>query len=169
MSTAGTVLYYAYGSNMLTARLRLRVPSAFAVTIGKLSGYRLCWHKVSRDGSGKCDVEISENCNDCVWGVIYEFDAREKAALDAAEGVGHGYRAITVEIDTGHQVLNALTYVATVKDALLVPYDWYKSLVIAGAREHSVPPNYVSSLEQVPSKPDCDSIRVAENASLLRG
>jgi len=66
MSTTETILYFAYGSNMLSARLQERAPSATAIAIGKISGHRLCWHKRSRDGSGKCDAEVSENVKDCV-------------------------------------------------------------------------------------------------------
>ncbi len=48
MSTTETILYFAYGSNMLSRRLQERTPSARPVAIGKISGNRLCWYKRSR-------------------------------------------------------------------------------------------------------------------------
>jgi gamma-glutamylcyclotransferase len=47
--------YFAYGSNMCSGRLRARVTCDF-VTTAKLAGYQLRFHKLSRDGSSKCDA-----------------------------------------------------------------------------------------------------------------
>src|SRR5690606_34185064 len=80
---------FAYGSNMLSARLKQRCPSARALGVAQLSGYALRWHKSSTDGSGKCDV-VHDNAR-TVFGVVFEIDASELAALDQAEGRGHGY------------------------------------------------------------------------------
>jgi gamma-glutamylcyclotransferase len=168
MSTTETILYFAYGSNMLSQRLQERAPSAGAVAIGKISGRRLCWHKRSRDGSGKCDADVSENTDDCVWGVIYRVSAHEKPALDIAEGLGSGYAEKTVHVITSQRVMVAITYVATIKDAALLPFDWYKSLVLAGAREHALPPGYVLNLKEVNSAADSDLKRVAQNEAILR-
>ena len=161
MSTTEMILYFAYGSNMLSARLRERVPSATAIVIGKIPGRRLCWHKRSRDGSGKCDAEASENVNDCVWGVIFRLSGHEKPALDTAEGLGSGYAERAVDVVTSRGVMAAVMYVATIKDAALKPYDWYKALVLTGARQHALPAGYVLILEGVNSKADSDLSRVA--------
>lgn len=59
MRDAPTFLNFAYGSNMLTDRLRERVPSARPVAVARLAGHSLRWHKVSIDGSGKCDAEAT--------------------------------------------------------------------------------------------------------------
>jgi gamma-glutamylcyclotransferase len=56
MDEAVTFLNFAYGSNMLSARLRERVPSARPAGTACLPGFSLRWHKVSVDGSGKCNV-----------------------------------------------------------------------------------------------------------------
>ena len=168
MLTTETILYFAYGSNMLSRRLQERAPSARPVAIGKISGHRLCWHKRSRDGSGKCDADVSENTDDCVWGVIYRLDAHEKTALDIAEGLGSGYAEKTVHVMTSQGAMVAITYVATIKDAALLPFDWYKALVLAGAREHALPPDYVLNLQQVNSAADSDLKRAGQNEAVLR-
>ena len=77
-ATKGTVLYFAYGSNMSSERLRARTPSATSLGRARLPGYTLRWHKLGRDGSGKCDIEPSNAPRAAVWGVLYEIDSAEK-------------------------------------------------------------------------------------------
>lgn len=158
---------FAYGSNMLTARVRERVPSAAAVAIGRLRAHTLKWHKRSRDGSGKCDIESTGRNEDAVWGVVFELDAAEKPALDRAEGVGNGYVERQVDVVTDRGIVTASAYVATARDPALRPYHWYKAFVVAGAKEHNLPPEYVQALEAVPSMRDPDNARTATNERLL--
>jgi hypothetical protein len=83
-----TILYFAYGSNMLSGRLRYRVPSCRFQTIAHLSEHRLRFHKRSNDGSPKCNAYFSGNPTDGVYGVVCELLLSEKAELDRAEGLG---------------------------------------------------------------------------------
>ena len=149
------IVCFAYGANMVTARLRERAPSAKPIGIGRLPGHVLCWDKRSRtDASGKCDAEVTGRNGDVVWGVLFELDAQDKPALDRAEGVGDGYVEKQVTILTEAGPVDALTYCATEKDPALRPYRWYKALVIAGAREHLLPANYRRQLELVETVSD---------------
>ena len=152
---------------MLTARLRERVPSATAIGIGQLEDHALHWDKRSwRDGSGKCDAEFTGQWSDVVWGVVFELDPEEKPALDKAEGLGAGYMEKVVSILTQAGWITAVTYLATDKDASLRPYHWYKALVIAGAREHGLPPSYRSHLELVVTVSDPDPARASIHNAL---
>jgi hypothetical protein len=158
--TGPRVRYFAYSSNMLTDRLRERVPSATAIGIGQLLGHALRWDKRSgHDGSGKCDAEATGRQEDVVWGVVFELDPEDKPALDKAEGLGAGYAEKTVNVLTETGPVAAVMYYATDKDASLRPYHWYKALVIAGAREHGLPPSYRSRLELVVTVSDPKSMR----------
>ena len=77
--------YFAYGSNLLLARLGERTPSARRIERGRLSAHRLCWHKRGTlDGSGKCDAFLTGNTADLVWGALFEIADIERARLDAA-------------------------------------------------------------------------------------
>src|SRR5260370_5695196 len=164
------VRYFAYGSNMLTARLRERVPSATAIGIGQLVGHAVRWDKRSwRDGSGKCDAEATGRQGDVVWGVVFELDPDDKPALDKAEGLGAGYIEKMVNVLTEAGPVTAVTYYATDKDASLRPYHWYKALVIAGGREHALPPSYRSRLELVVTVPDPNPTRASTHQQLLSG
>jgi predicted nucleotidyltransferase len=170
--------YFAYGSNMLTARLRSRAPSCSVLTVACLPGHSLRWHKKSStDGSGKCDAYATDEPGHVVWGIVFEIDPKDKSCLDRAEGCGHGYREKDVEVlDTCAHGLKAFTYVAE-GDALertLCPYSWYRDIVLAGAREHRLPPDYVEAIACVPVAEDPDRMRdvwerrVLSNAEAVR-
>ena len=156
MSTAAKrLVYFAYGSNMVTSRLRERAPSATPIGIGQLTGHVLAWDKRSRtDGSGKCDAEVTGRESDVIWGVLFELDPGDKPALDRAEGLGEGYAEKRVRVLTPEGAVDALTYYATDKDPVLRPYQWYKALVIAGAREHGLPAEYRRDLALVATVSD---------------
>lgn len=85
-----TFLYFAYGSNMLPARLLGRCPSAKVVRTGVARAWSLAFSKASKDGSGKATLVIAPNS--AVPGVIFEIDLAEREQLDRHEGAGSGYR-----------------------------------------------------------------------------
>lgn len=149
--------------------MRKRVPSANAISIGHIKYHALCWHKRSNDGSGKCDAEATVPITDVVWGVLFEIKRCEKSRLDEAEGLGRGYAEKEVDVVTDKGTAKALMYYAIDKDRSLQPYHWYKSFVVAGAREHGLPEDYVVILESKQSTPDPDPKRAAKNQKLLSG
>ena len=157
METAQTTyLYFAYGSNMSTARLTARTPSARAVGRGRLPGHALRWHKLGRDGSGKCDAELAgTESTAAVWGVVYRIDCAEKADLDRIEGLGVGYDEHEVVVSTDVGEVAARTYRARpgAVDPALRPRRWYKAYVLAGAREHRLPAPYIEMIEGVEAAP----------------
>lgn len=161
------MLIFAYGSNMLTTRLKSRVGSASPVGVACLRGYELRWHKRGKDGSGKCDVVCSQDVSARVHGVVYRINTSEKRALDIAEGLGRGYDEMQVTVDCQGRSLSVQAYVATQTDPTLKPYDWYKAFVVEGAREHGLPRDYVVQLEAVEAVPDADVSRAATNRAIL--
>lgn len=148
---AGTrIPYFAYGSNMDTERLRSRVPSATVIGPAKLRDKLMVFNKRSTDGSGKANLVNSRG--DLVWGVLYEVDLTELNKLDRAER-GYDRTSLKVWTEQGHAV-RAEVYISTELTADPVPYDWYKDLIIAAARQHQLPRHYVEYLQQLRSKPD---------------
>ena len=153
---ASTYLYFAYGSNMSTARLTARTPSARVVGRGRLLAHALRWHKLGRDGSGKCDVVFAgKGSTAVVWGVLYRIDCAEKADLDRIEGLGVGYDEHEVVVATQVGEIGARTYRARpgAVDPALRPQRWYKAHVLDGAREHGLPAAYVAMIEGVETAP----------------
>lgn len=167
-----TFLYFAYGSNMLTRRLRARTPSATVIETGCVVGYRLTFDKVSTDGSGKADMEHTGNPTDRIYGVLYEIANSEEGALNRAEGLGlkNGYRKDdNIQVRIAESTIRAKAYIATAtaKDPAYRPYHWYKAIVIAGAVEHNLPAAYIEWLRTVDSQADPNATRRAENEALL--
>lgn len=162
-------LYFAYGSNMLSRRLkaRERTPSAQVIGAGFVEGYRLTFDKVSTDRSGKCNIKATTNPTDRVHGVLFSIPTAEERALDRAEGLGRGYRKGKVRVMTPSGARDAIAYIADNTASLLRPYDWYKALVVAGAMEHGLPDAYVEWLQAVDSQPDPNPVRRANNEAVL--
>lgn len=160
------MLYFAYGSNMCSGRLLERVPSARRAATGKIKGYKLAFHKRSKDGSAKADALFTSDEADVVWGVLFELDPKEKDALDSAEGLHYGYEEKTVTVETGAGEVSAVMYYATDIDPELLPYAWYVRHAAAGAREHGLPEAYVEAIEQVPQAEDQDRKRDARERAI---
>lgn len=145
-----SLYYFAYGSNMFSKRMLERIPEAVFDEIACLSGWRLVWDKISKDGSGKANLQKEENGK--VWGVVYRIPAEKTSKLDKVEG---GYQRIDVEVQLRNQDKRLVfTYVSEKRDANLVPYAWYKALVLEGAQEHSLPNEYIELIKQVVAKPN---------------
>lgn len=157
--TAQRMRYFAYGSNMLTHWLRCRVPSARPLGMATLQRHTLRWHKRSVDGSGKCNAVATGNEADAVLGVLFDISTDEKPALDLAEGAGKGYVQSDVCAETQSGRVAAFTYLAqpTAIDEALKPYDWYKALVVTGARKHGLPQDYVKELDAQETTSDSKS------------
>lgn len=163
-------LYLAYGSNLHPLRLVERVPSARPIRVVSLPGRSVYFHKRSDvDCSAKCNlVEAAES--DPAYGVLYEIAAEHKPALDAVEGLWSGYEEVGIRILVEGETLEPFVYLAQPShiDSSLRPYDWYKAMVLAGARYHGLPKDYVAALSSTPSVPDPDPERAAENEVLLQ-
>lgn len=160
--------YLAYGSNLHPLRLRERVPSARLLGTVVLSGYRLRFCKRSVDGSTKCTVE-RRGPGQQVHGAVFCISANERAPLDRAEGLGAGYEERREWVELGGERVEVFFYVAMTAyvDDSLHPYHWYKQLVLAGARYHGFPADYIAALDRQPSVDDPDPARRAGNERIV--
>ncbi|KEP69372.1 hypothetical protein DL1_03920 [Thioclava dalianensis] len=127
-----TLPYFAYGSNLLTARLAARCPSVRVIGTGRLPGHRLDFSKYGRDGSGKATITQGAGT---VPGVLFAIAAEDIPALDAAEGAGTHYDKIDVVLEDGRR---AFTYRALMRREGIAPFAWYLALIRAGRAEHGL-------------------------------
>ena len=143
-------LYFAYGSNLSSARMRLpeRAPLATRVGTAALTGYTLRWCKRGADGSGKCTLVETGSKADGVWGVLWDVATDDLARLDVVEAPG--YRRVELQVLSANQSLDVFTYVAlpTHVDSRLAPTEAYRALVVGGAREHGLPAHWIAFLER---------------------
>lgn len=161
------MLYFAYGSNMSLQRLRQRAPSARRVATAALGGHSLRFHKIGQDGSAKCDAFYTGAATEQVLGVVFHIDPSDKAALDRAEGLGHGYQQKTVQVLTHcRKNLEAFTYYALMIDAELKPFSWYRQHVLIGCEENQLPPAYTAAIAALEAIEDPDPARAVRELAL---
>jgi gamma-glutamylcyclotransferase (GGCT)/AIG2-like uncharacterized protein YtfP len=138
-------LHFAYGSNMSRALMRRRCPSARALGPARLDGWRFA---IMREGY----ASIVPAPGAAVHGVVWRLSPRDLAALNAYENLDRGLyvrRVLSVLIGARRQA--ALVYVAPGRAAGR-PQPGYQELVVAAAREWSLPDDYVQALARlVPS------------------
>lgn len=155
-------LYYlAYGSNLHPVRLQRRTPSCRIIGQAILTSYRLQFHKLGKDGSGKCNAFFTGNADDRVIGIIYKINYDDKSALDDAEGAGYGYNIEEFSIKSENNRYNVFSYLADpayIEDSVS-PFSWYKNLVIHGAKFHRFPDTYIKNIESVGEIQDPDRAR----------
>ena len=162
------MLYFGYGSNLLAARVERRLGPCKRLGAASLAGYALRFHKRGGDGSGKCDGFRTGDPADRLWGALFRLDAGQLGALDRIEGPG--YERATVEVILAGRAVEADLYVARPEaraEAGLAPFDWYKELVLAGARENGFSRSYLDAIEAVPSVVDPDPERARRNRADL--
>ncbi len=162
-------IYFAYGSNMLSARLLRRCPSACALGSAVLDDHALDFAKPGRDGSGKATIKVDAGAR--VFGVLFSLHPDECDLLDGFEGRGKGYDRIedcTVRPMAGGAPIAAFTYMAppAFRSSGLSPFDWYHALIIAGARQHGLPEDHIAWLEGIAAIPDPETGRAARREAL---
>ncbi|MCO6184984.1 gamma-glutamylcyclotransferase family protein [Rhizobium sp. L1K21] len=158
-------LYFAYGSNMLTARLAARCPSARVVGAAHAPGFGLAFAKRGMDLSGK--ATLVPQTAQSQPGVVFAIKNEERLFLDQAEGPGyHRHDDFKVMLAGSDDELTCSTYIA--RDILpgLVPFDWYVALIMAGALEHGLPAALIENLRQVRHCPDMETQRPGQRAAL---
>ena len=104
------MLYFAYGSNMDSVRLRERIGEVNDGIIGILNGYELRFNKRSvKDEYGRANLIAEPNA--ITEGVIFELTDEQFALMDRREG--NGYRRHSVSVRIGSNTREAQTYLAT--------------------------------------------------------
>jgi len=139
------ITYFAYGSNMLTERIKARAIDANPLSIAHITGRRLTFHEIAtrKNGSrtGKCDICIDPDPKAVVYGVLFEIPESQFDDLNTFE---KGYSLVDLVVHSPR--LGAVTAVADLADrtdAALISYDWYRDLVLEGALQHAIPRPYI--------------------------
>jgi len=162
--------YFAYGSNMLTGRLRERCATARVLGLATAKGYLVQFSKKGRDGSGKASIRRTDARGAMVHGVLFEIDVSERAILDKFESHPSGYkrddRFIVETVDVRTR-LKVSTYIAAENaiDESLKPFDWYLAFVIAGVIQHQLPDHCIETFMRTECvrDPNHDNRRMAFN------
>ena len=151
---------------MSLQRLNIRNIGARDIGVFRLDRHDLRFHKISIDGSAKCDAYFTGSGEDFVLGVLYEISDRDKKSLDRYEGLGSGYTEKEVAVCSVDQTQMAITYIATNIEESLLPYSWYVRHVLEGAKAADFPDAYLNRIENVASQIDTNSKREQQELSI---
>lgn len=161
---AAGLLYFAYGSNMLPARLVARCRTASLIGPASLQGWGMAFAKHGMDGSAKATLIRRAGI---VQGALFRLDIADLPALDRAEGAGRGYdRHDRLAVRQAGRDVSAVTYIAPHPVHGLLPFDWYLALVLAGARLHGQDPETLDRLRAHPRQADPDRARPGRQAAM---
>jgi hypothetical protein len=138
------VLYFAYGSNMSTARTEERVGKVRARGTARLAGHKIAFDKAGADGTGKTNI-VPNKATD-VWGVLFGISAEQFKKLAGYE-VGYVEQSLSVRL--GNEDVLARTFVADKRTRGLRPSREYLGFLIAGANEHRLPDGYAKALKAI--------------------
>lgn len=147
MSVGKVIKYFAFGSNMLSARMHINNPKATVVGAGKLNGYRFTFSSTSSLWKG-ATATLVEDKNNYVWGVIWDLPLEYLEILDGQE-VGYDHRIVDVTMNG--TIIPCKTYILTTNftgDGS--PSKAYKTVIVKGAEENNLTPEYCDFIKNFP-------------------
>jgi cation transport regulator ChaC len=141
--------YFAYGSNMCASTfVERRGIHPLEARRARLDAHRLCFNLPVGPGE-RAVANVEPDADACTWGVAYLISAEQAEHLDRTEGVHRGAyarSAVTIELESAER-LAAFTYRSALTCEGRKPSARYLQLLLAGAREHGLPAEYVRALE----------------------
>jgi hypothetical protein len=158
MNTPMTFYYFAYGSNLKLSEIRRSCPTAERKYRVRLPDHALVFPRKSI--GRQCGVSsIEARADSEVWGGVYEIFEMERQSLESREGfkpnralAANSYvpANLTVFVDgDAAKPMEVKTFIANEQPNPPLPNAEYKELIIAGAREWNLHPNYIAQLEQI--------------------
>ena len=154
----GLILYFAYGSNMCLPHLSewaashdLPAPTIIEAKSATLPGFRLAWNYRSRRRSGAANV--IRDAGQVVHGVLLTTDVTGLMTIDRKEGTPIYYGRTLERIELVGSAFDAWVYQVDqkwIEETPIWPDRQYLNLLLAGARAHDLPLEYVSALASLP-------------------
>jgi gamma-glutamylcyclotransferase len=161
-----TFFYFAYGSNLLTKRIRINNKTAERVTNGILKNYRLDFADSTADTKyysptwNGCPATIIPEKDSKVIGVIWKIQTEDLPQLDQQEGVEVGiYKPLTVDIESmsNGDIISCRSYQLVQNPSTTLdpqgrcqercPSRDYLNVLVNGAVESKIPQNYIEFLK----------------------
>lgn len=143
------MLYFSYGSFLDIGTLRKHAPNAKFIMRAILPDFEVQFNFLSKTyGGGVTGVEPAPGKK--ALGVLYEVPPDEMERLDIIEGVPTGiyYRQTVTVVDEGGNHHQAETYRTTDPKGPYPPTRRYLGLMIKGAKEYGLDPDYIEGLEE---------------------
>ena len=135
---SGTLLYFAYGSNMNLNQMAFRCPDAEVVDTVRLEGYRLAFRT---NGGGNGVATILPEPDSFVDGVLWRISERDEQHLDHYEGFPflYGKEPVTVTDQDGvRREIMAYTMNSPYKEIPAMPSKAYLEGILNGCRQNGI-------------------------------
>jgi gamma-glutamylcyclotransferase (GGCT)/AIG2-like uncharacterized protein YtfP len=144
------MLYFSYGSFLDSETLKRHCPKAVYKGKAILPNWEVQFNFMSRTYKGGV-TGIEPAVAKLVRGVLYDVDNDELLHLDSIEGVPDGiyYRQTIYVVDDTGKAVKAATYRTTNPKGPFKPTKKYVNLMICGAKEHGLDPDYIKELETI--------------------
>ena len=152
--------YFAQGSYIDLAQMKVFCPGATFIAAARLDEYRLCFPRWSAiRTSAVAGIEPAEG--EAVWGALYEVTQRDLERLDLFEGYApagnpesNAAQRVTVNVERldGVSVM-AEAHVAVPMDDPGQPSRTYLLVLARAAKEISFPDEYIAKLKSLESEP----------------
>lgn len=97
---------------------------------------------------------------------VFHIHVADKVELDRIEGLGEGYDEVSLHLESFGSCF-AYTARETHIDNSLLPYTWYKELVLLGAHALEFPAPYASRIQSMMASQDPDPARHQEMWDLV--
>lgn len=139
--------YFAYGSNLSSDQMAVRTNQLYPShrrRTARLPGYRLAFNMLGDDGAIYANIVPAD---EGVLGVLYQIEPSALELLDVFES---GYRRQQlIVIDDQSNEVPAVVYVALPETVVSPsrPHAVYLDRIVAGARSHGLPSDYISQIE----------------------
>jgi gamma-glutamylcyclotransferase (GGCT)/AIG2-like uncharacterized protein YtfP len=145
-----SMLYFSYGSFLDSETLMRHCPRAVYSGKAMLPNWEVQFNFLSRTYNGGV-TGIEPAVAKLVKGVLYEVSDEEILHLDSIEGVPEGiyYRQTIYVVDESGKAVKAATYRTTNPKGPFNPTKKYVGLMISGAKEHGLDPEYINELESI--------------------
>ena len=142
------MLYFSYGSFLDFETLKKHCPNAKYVSRAVLPNWEVQFNFMSKTYKGGV-TGIEPAIAKLVRGVVYDIPDLETLHLDEVEGVPEGiyYRQTILVIGENGQCLKVVTYRTTNPGGPYKPTRKYLSLMVKGAKEHKLDPEYTKQIE----------------------
>ncbi len=149
---SSTFYYFSFGSNLKKERILINCKSAKLHCTAELKDYRLAFTgNVSRNWGGQSATILPSN-GDSVWGAVWVLTKADVSALDRQEGVFIGiYKRINIDVYPADEAnaINCISYIKPSGQSEGKPSLTYMKVIISGAKEISLPPEYILKLESI--------------------
>ena len=144
------VIYYAYGTLLELDEIHKYCPTAEALGIYRLKGFRLGFAACGPDPSvGGCTLE--KDPDNTMYGILYKMPQTERQNLDKASGYDTGLWAkidITL-LDGDGEPVPANTSIIPKPSGPHAPPPSYTRPILAGAKSIPLPADYLDQLETI--------------------